>query len=97
MARRYELVFEEGWDELDYFMRAAIEFADGNQAWLLHYPAVPDQQTPVWVDAWSDFDVARRLVLDAFDLTYDAFCWVSPESHAPAGFPQVIPADWSEP
>jgi hypothetical protein len=83
LAQRYGLVFEEGWDELDYFKRAVIELPEVGQVWFLRYPTVDYPGTPIWVDAKSDFDAARWLVLAALALTPDAFNWVSPESHAP--------------
>jgi hypothetical protein len=85
LALRYGLVFEEGCDELHYFKRAVIDLPEIGQAWFLRYPAIDYPGTPIWVDAESDFDAARRSLLAALDLTPDAFNWVSPESHAPPG------------
>ncbi len=85
LARRYGLVFEKGCDDLDYFERAVIDLTGLGQVWFLRYPHNDYPGTPVWVDAQSNFDAARRLVLDTLDLTPAAFNWVSPESHAPPG------------
>jgi hypothetical protein len=85
LARRYGLVFEEGWDELDYYQRAVIDLPGVGQVWFLRYPYNAFPGTPIWVDAQCDFDAARRLVLAALELTPAAFNWVSPYSRSPDG------------
>ena len=79
LTARYGLVFEEGWDNLDYLQRAAIELADGSQAWLMRHRGDRSPGTVVYVDAAADFGRARNLVLQALELTPAAFIWVAPD------------------
>ncbi len=84
LMARYGLVFEDGWDNLDYVQRAAIELADGSQAWLMRHRGDPAPGTVVCVDAGVDFGRARGLVLQALDLTPAAFSWVAPDPESAA-------------
>lgn len=79
LTARYGPVFEDSWDNLDYVQRAAIELADGSQAWLMRHRGDPAPGTVVYVDAEVDFGRARAFVLQALDLTSAAFSWVAPD------------------
>lgn len=79
LKARHGLVFEDGWDNLDYVQRAAIELADRSQAWLVRHRGDPAPGTVVYVDAAADFGRARDLVLQALDLTQAAFSWIAPD------------------
>ena len=81
---RYGLTFEDGYDNLDYYKRAAIELADGCQAWFMRHRGNPVPGTIVYVDANVDPALARGLVLQSLGLTEADFSWVAPTPEAPA-------------
>jgi hypothetical protein len=86
LAARYGFRFEEGYDELDYFERAAIELAEGTQAWLMRHRGNPVPGTIVFVDAAADPAGARALLQQALGLTEVDFRWVAPGATAEQAF-----------
>lgn len=84
LTARYGLDYEDGVDDLDRFGLAAIELADGQQAWLYKHDGDPNPGIVVRVDARADPDEAKRLLLDALGLDCQDLWWAGPEP-VPAG------------
>jgi hypothetical protein len=78
LSRRYGLVFQEGTDDLDRFRLAAIELANGEQAWIYKYDSDLNPGTVVHVDAASDVAEAQSLLLEALGLDRDSLLWAAP-------------------
>ncbi len=84
LAARYGLAFEEGYDTLDYFERAAIALADGSQVWLMRHRGNPVAGTIIYADAAADPSRVRGLLAHALGLDEADFLWTAPSSEAPA-------------
>ncbi len=85
MSRRYRLSFEEGYDDLDRYQRAAIRLRDGSQGWLLRYAGEQGAGTTVYVDAAADLGNAKKLLLWALSLRDEDIVWATPALAAGAG------------
>jgi hypothetical protein len=78
LATRYGLHFEDGIDDLDHYLRAAIALPDGSQAWLVKYRGERDAGTTVYVDAGTNPETAGAAVLRVLSLTSEGLRWVTP-------------------
>ncbi|MDQ3693076.1 MAG: hypothetical protein M3464_05565 [Chloroflexota bacterium] len=77
LAERYGLKYQEGIDDLDRYRLAAIELANGEQAWLYKHANDPNPGTVAHVDAGSDAAGALSLLLDALSLDRDELLWAA--------------------
>lgn len=75
LAERYDLAFEQGVDDLDYFSAAAIELSSGAQLLLLRYLRLPEPGTEVMADAHADPVACRRELLRELGLTEADLTW----------------------
>lgn len=78
LAACHGLTFEEDVDDLDRYRLAAIELADGQQAWLLKHEGDPNPGTVVRVDGRADIEEAQRLLFGALDLAPEDLLWSAP-------------------
>lgn len=91
LAARFGLAFEDAYDDLDRYQRAAIALPDGSQAWLVKYRGEADAGTTVYVDAAADVDAAKNLLLRTMLLTEEDLLWVAPEVAASQTGPSSAP------
>jgi hypothetical protein len=79
LTRRYGLVWEEGIDQLDEYLQAAIELVDGSEVKLKQYPRVPEGGTGtiIYTLLEANWDRVRSLVLETLELPPSAYIWVS--------------------
>ena len=82
LASGYGFAFEEGYDALDYFKRAAIALADGSQVWLMRHRGNPVAGTIIYADAAADPSRVRGLLAHALGLDEADFLWTAPNSEA---------------
>jgi hypothetical protein len=80
LSRRYQLEFEQGIDDLDRYLLAAVELTNGEQAWLLKYNNDPNPGTVIHVDAAANVEDAQALLLDALQIERDTLLWEAPAS-----------------
>ena len=78
LTARRGLHFTERQDDLDAFKLAAIELADGVQAWFIKYRGDQYPGTLVRVDAAADPGMTKRQLVQALDLRDEDFSWVAP-------------------
>ena len=78
LNRRYGLEYEEGIDDLDRYWLAAIELANGQQAWVYKHHSDPNPGTVVYVDAGADVDEAQSLLVDALGIERTQLLWTAP-------------------
>lgn len=86
LAGRYDLVFEERFDDLDWFKLAAIALPDEMQAWLVKYRGEREPGTTVYVDAGSNPVRVKAHLFQTLDLSVVDVVWSSPVLAAPATF-----------
>lgn len=84
LTARYGLTFLEEYDDLDWFLLAAIGLADGSQAWLIKYRGEQETGTTVYVDAAADFPTTLALLRRTLDLRDEDVTWVAPALAVPA-------------
>lgn len=77
LSARYGLEYEEGIDDLDRYRLAAIELANGEQAWISKHDGDPNPGTVVHVDARIDAEDAQAMLLEAFGLDRDELLWTT--------------------
>jgi len=78
LAARYGLEYEEGIDDLDRYYLAAVELANGEQAWIYKHESDPNPGTVVHVDAKSDVAEAQAMLTDVFSLKREDFLRAAP-------------------
>lgn len=78
LTERYGLEYHDGIDDLDRYRLAAIELANGEQAWIFKHDSDPNPGTVVHVDASSDVEEAQSLLLDALGLDREVLSWAAP-------------------
>jgi len=78
LSDRYGLSFEEGYDDLDRYQRAAIALPDGSQAWLVRYQGEQGAGTTVYVDAAADPSRTKELLLRTLALKEEDLVWSTP-------------------
>lgn len=78
LAERYGLSFEEGFDDLDWYQRAAIALPDGSQAWLMKYRGERGVGTTVYVDAAADPGETTEALLATLGLDERDVAWAVP-------------------
>lgn len=78
LAARYGLEHDEGIDDLDRYRLAAIELANGEQAWISKHDGDPNPGTVIHVDATSNVEDAQSLLLDALSLGREDLLWAAP-------------------
>ena len=84
MTERFGLRYQPGIDDLDHYVMAAIELANGEQAWVSKYDHDLNPGTMVYVDAGASIEEAQILVAEAFGLEREELLWLAPvTSHDP--------------
>lgn len=79
LTKRYGLRFAEGTDDFDAFQLAAIDLADGAQAWFLRYRGEQEPGMAVLIDRGADPTLMMGLLEHALGLPKSAFRWISPD------------------
>jgi len=77
LSARYGLEYEEGIDDQDRYYLAAVELANGEQAWIYKHESDPNPGTVVHVDAKSDVEEALAMLTDVFDLKREDLSWAA--------------------
>lgn len=77
LSARYGLEYEQGIDDLDRYCLAAVELANGEQAWLYKHESDPNPGTVVYVDATFDVAEAQAMLTDAFGLSREDLAWAA--------------------
>ena len=75
LSARYGLEYEEGVDDLDRYRLAAIELANGEQAWISKHDGDPNPGAVVHIDARSDAAIAQSMLLAELGLNGDDLLW----------------------
>lgn len=75
LQARYGLRFEEGADDLDRFVLAAIALPNGDQLWLMRYMRAPEPGTVVYADSAADPTSKRSELLAILEIGEDDLSW----------------------
>jgi hypothetical protein len=97
LARRFDLEFEEGRDDLDTYKLAAIAEPQIGQFWLFAHTQTPQAGTEVLVDREISRDIALGAAYRALGLDLRAFAWVSPYAKCPPEDPTLDPGPMTRP
>lgn len=77
-AERDGVAFEEGFDDLDWYQRAAIALPDGSQAWLVKDRGERGVGTTVYGDAAADPAETSDVLLATLGLHERDVAWTAP-------------------
>ncbi len=83
LHERFNIDFERGLDDLDYYSLAAIADDEVGQFWLMMHDRTPMQGTGVLVDAAVRRDAALRAVERQLGLRRDDYLWVTDDECNP--------------
>jgi hypothetical protein len=78
LSALYHLNFEEDYDDLDYFLFAALENSQIGQVVLLKYKNNAVKGTDVIVDSAVSVTEGLQAIQDALELKSDDVIWINP-------------------